>query len=534
MLKKSDFKSLKVLRKVRAISFINILIGLIKKNFKLLVRSRSSALIVLLGPLLIIGLVGAAFNTTNFYNINIGTYSGYYNELTLSILEELEDKNFNVMKTETKEDCISKIKRSELHVCATFPDDMKIGGEEGVVFYVDKTRMNLVWVIIDSVSSKISTRTSELSKELTNVIVSTLDDTRSKIREKESVLAEAIELNLDAKSEIGNFSSGLKKLDLEYSTNELGLGNIRSELSSAISGVGATQDAFEDVYEAISDTENKSYSIAGKFSDARSNVGGMLTDVDDVKKSVSNSLFTMHQVASTLSSIMGSINIVEFSETETIVTPIKTSIEPIISEKTHLNNMFPTLLVLIIMFIGLLLASTLVVREKTSNAYFRNFITPTGDGLFMFGDYLTNFVILFLQMVVVFLVSLLFFKEALLNVLFNTSIVLILVVSCFVMLGMFIGQIFNSEETNTLGAISIGSILLFFSSTILPLETLPKTIRSIANLNPFVIGESMLKEVMLFNADLFIIFEGFVILLVYIVILSFLVFAMRKISKRFI
>ena len=70
--------------------------------------------------------------------------------------------------------------------------------------------------------------------------------------------------------------------------------------------------------------------------------------------------------------------------------PIKTNIEPIVAEKTHLSNMFPTLVILIIMFIGLLLASTLVVREKTSASYFRNFITPTSDGMFMFGDYLTN------------------------------------------------------------------------------------------------------------------------------------------------
>ncbi len=521
-----------MLKKARTLPFINILIGLLKKNFKLLVRSKSSALIVLLGPLLIIGLVGAAFNTTNFYNINIGTYSGYYNEMSLDILDGLEDKNFNVLKVNTKEDCISKIKKSELHVCAVLPDDMQIGGE--VKFFVDKTRMNLVWVIIDSLSSKISTKTTELSEQLTSVVLGTLDETRSKISEKEEALKGAIISNLDVNNEIGNFSSGLKKLDLEYSTKDLGISNIKSELGSAISSAGADTGTFKDVYEAISDTENKSYSLAGKFSDARKNVDVMVTGVDDMKKSVSGSLYTMHQIASTLSSIMGKINAMEHHEAGTIAAPIKTSIEPIISEKTHLSNMFPTLVVLIIMFIGILLSSTLVVREKTSASYFRNFITPTGDGMFMFGDYLTNFVILFLQMIVVFLVSLIFFKEALYSVLFNTSIVLIVVISVFVVLGMFIGQIFNSEETNTLGAISIASIFLFFSSTVLPLETLPASIRSVANLNPFVIGEGMLKEVMLFNADLLVLLEPFVILLVYIIILGGLVFALRKVSKRFI
>ena len=534
MLKKSNLKSLKLLKKVRTLAFGNVLVGLIKKNLKLLLRSKSSALIVLLGPLLIIGLVGAAFNTTNFYNINVGVYTGEYNELTLSVLDELEDKNFNVMKIESKEKCISKIKRSELHVCAVFPNDMQIGSEEGVVFFVDKTRMNIVWVIIDSISSKVSAKTSELSKELTNVLLSTLSETRGLIKERQGSVVGAIESNMELDTKIGESTTVLKELDLEYSTSDLGLGAVKSELTSAISSVGATQDDFSDVYEAIVDVENKSYGVSSKFNDARGKVSEILGSLTTLGGEVKISVDTMHQVAAIMASIMGKINTIAVTEAESIVTPIKTTIEPIIAEKTHLSNMFPTLLVLVIMFIGILLSSTLVVREKTSSSYFRNFITPTSDGMFMMGDFLTNLFVLFLQMAVIFLVSLIFFKEALSSVWFNSTFVILLIVSVFVFLGMFIGNIFSSEETNTLGAISVGSILLFFSSTILPLETLPATIRSVANLNPFVIGESMLKEIMLFNADLFVVFEGIVILLVYILILCFLTFGLRKLSKRFI
>jgi ABC-type polysaccharide/polyol phosphate export permease len=186
------------------------------------------------------------------------------------------------------------------------------------------------------------------------------------------------------------------------------------------------------------------------------------------------------------------------------------------------------------MFIGVLLSSTLVVREKTSPSYFRNFITPTGDGMFVLGDYATNVFVLLLQLTIIFGVSLIFFKEALYTVMLNSSIVLLLVVSVFIMLGMFIGQVFKSEETNTLGAVSISAILLFFSSTILPLETLPGTVRSIANLNPFVIGEGMLKEVMVFNQGLMSVVEPIIILLVYILVLGFLIFTLRKVSKRFL
>ncbi len=534
MLKSSDLKSLKLLRKVRTLSFVNVLFGLIRKNLKLLLRSKSSAIIVLLGPLLIIGLVGAAFNTTNFYNINIGTYSGYYNDLTLSVLQELEDKQFHVLKMNTMENCISKIKRGTLHVCAVFPDDMKIGSEEGVKFYVDKTRMNLVWVIIDSISSKISTRSSELSKEMTSVLLTTLDETRSVVSEKETSVSGAIESNLQMNKEVESYGKELRSVDLKYSTNDLGLDAIRAKVISLGSSVNASESELNSVLRTIGETENKSYEVSRRLSNASSIIEKTITNMGSLGTSIKGSLNTMYQVGNMLANIMGKINSIEYTQAESIVTPIKTSIEPVISEKTHLNNMFPTLLVLIVMFVGLLLSSTLIVREKTSSSYFRNFITPTGDGMFIFSDYLTNVFVLFLQLIVVFLVSLIFFKEALYTVLFNSFFVLLLIVSVFVTLGMLIGQIFNSEEMNTLGAISIGSIFLFFSSTILPLETLPESIRNIAYFNPFVLGESMLKEIMLFNADLFVLFEPILINLVYIAALGSLVFIIRKMGKRFI
>ena len=73
---------------------MNKLFTLIKKNFKLLIRSKSSALVILVGPLLIMMLTGLAFNNTNIYNINIGIFSEGYTNLTDSFIEKLQS-NYN-------------------------------------------------------------------------------------------------------------------------------------------------------------------------------------------------------------------------------------------------------------------------------------------------------------------------------------------------------------------------------------------------------------------------------------------------------
>ena len=61
-----------------------VLLKIIQKNLKLLIRSKSSALIIILGPLLVIFLVGIAFGNISKYSLNIGTYTESYTDITNS------------------------------------------------------------------------------------------------------------------------------------------------------------------------------------------------------------------------------------------------------------------------------------------------------------------------------------------------------------------------------------------------------------------------------------------------------------------
>ena len=97
---------------------------------------------------------------------------------------------------------------------------------------------------------------------------------------------------------------------------------------------------------------------------------------------------------------------------------------------------------------------------------------------------------------------------------------------------MFIGYVFKSGETANIGAISIAVALLFFSNTILPLETLPMGIRSIAELNPFVISESVLRKVTLFNESLADMLGSLALLFAYIVVFAALTYVVREIAGR--
>src|SRR3989344_1145237 len=116
---------------------MNKLFEILRKNILLLVRSKTSALIVLLGPLVLILLISTAFNTTSLYDIKIGAYSDSYSSLSDSIMEQLNADEFKVEKLDSMDVCINSIKTNDIHVCAIFPSDLTIESEENIEFYVD-------------------------------------------------------------------------------------------------------------------------------------------------------------------------------------------------------------------------------------------------------------------------------------------------------------------------------------------------------------------------------------------------------------
>ena len=66
------------------LNFFIKLYYMIVKNLHLLIRSKFSGLIYILGPLLIIFLVALSFNTSTLYDLNIAVYSDAYSNATMA------------------------------------------------------------------------------------------------------------------------------------------------------------------------------------------------------------------------------------------------------------------------------------------------------------------------------------------------------------------------------------------------------------------------------------------------------------------
>ena len=506
------------------------LITYMVKNLKLLMRSKISAFLLLFGPLLLILLIGVAYSSSGIYDLKIAAYSESYSELSDSLIAHLEDDNYKIIKVASQIECENSIKTGAYHVCTVFPPDMRVESADAkeIQFFVDESRKNLVFLMINSIGEKIDLKSSELSLVLTVRIVDALTSTRDNI---DGYIAQMKEL----RSNTGESSNNLEEVedilgDLNFSY-EVNLTNF-DLLDQKIFEINLSGPDFDEVDDNLDKIKSHTNSLKKQIDGLKSGRDKSLNNINEI-------IVSLGTLSSSLTTMIGALTVnaktidsIQVKDAESIVSPITTKIVPISANKSHLYYLFPNLVVMLIMFISLLLGAILVIRERTSKAYFRNFITPSGGFFSMLATYLSILIIIFMQLILVYGVSWFFFKEDLLLMLPLSAFILFFVSTLFILGGLFIGLIAGTEEGATIASISAGSVLLFFSNTILPLEALPLKFRQYIMYNPYVMAQDLLRKVMLFQPTFVEILKNHYITFGMVGVMLILVIIGWKLAKR--
>ncbi len=550
---------------------------IIRKNLKLLMRARSSALIVVFGPLLIILLVGLALNKPTTYDLSIGYYTpDAHNPLTESFMEEVRNNDFVVESFVTEEDCIGSIKDGQTHTCIIFPQDFEIGkeGHNNIEFYVDYSRTNLVYQIIELVSSELDIRTTQLSKDLTQVLITKIQDAKEDLddsllsvitiksiidsinddvqntREKSEDLDFTVEeisfqSMKDSASDLYTDAKNLKSKALTATTEGISFANsvnsseaiaFKTEMESIESSVESiynmTPERYDELEAQIDNASEMITLLNEQLSEGADKNEEVIENLDSIRNSLEDLKGDMDDLKTNTERTISNLENIDITSVESIVSPISTEIKPVLSEDTsQIKFLFPSLLVLLIMFIAIMLSSALILMEKHSKAYFRNLITPTKQSYFVITTFLTSFLVLLIQIIIIITISLYFLQSQILANIGLALVIILLTISVFVLIGMIIGYISGTQEAATMLSIAVGSIFLLLSNFILPIESMAPVMKNLTRFNPFVVSSEMLKKVFLFKANISDIWIDMAIRVSATVILLALTYSINSLSR---
>jgi ABC-type multidrug transport system permease subunit len=456
-------------------------------------------------PLIIILISGYGFNSNNLSSVVVGTHIGgeLTSQVSQNILDNFQEKGFAVKKYSSLQDCILSVKTAENQICISIPGNLSLEGNlEEVVFYVDYSRTNLAYTLINSVREDVFVESSEVGEVLVqNLIDSLIESKRLLIEEKEI---------LETISKGGN---SIEELEENFYNPENSLDDIVSSLKNYENSslIQEEINSLEEILEEVSLNSD--------------NFDELNSEIDDLQEEISLAV-------NKVDSIIEYLNSVNLMDAEDVVSPIKTQINSIVPESTKREYFLPVVISLISLFGSFLISSTLVIKNKKTRAYFRNFVTPTRNLTFIFSTYFTCLIILLLQFILVFLGLHFIFHMNFFLMPLEIILTLILSWSVFIFLGMFLGYLFRSEETIIFASVLISSALIFFSNLILPLENISVKLFEIAQYNPFVILESSLKKIYFFNLTIVSLWQNLLVLLGFSLIFCLSTFLIRKLTKE--
>lgn len=524
------------------------------KNLKLLFRSRQTAFTIVFGPLLIILLVGFAFSNGEDMRITVGTYASVYTPLADGVIQELNEKGYVVNVLSDEEACLDAVKVGTSQMCIIFPGDFEIRDNHTneVQFHVDISRINLVYAVIDQLGDEFHLRSAAVSQDLTSRLVATLAASRTVFDEQVQNAERLQKLRQEADTYLSESDGKLSAQDLNFTFMDLRLMRGQAtglqqdakqindlaleQLDTAISVLNDAKkdieenaskekielaiDEFEQarieidaIYEEspgkLAEISSMIDSAAAKIESLESDYGQVQEDVAFVGERLRKALQDIQAMRQLLLEMKGSlgyqrdrIDQLEVTEVGSIVSPITTVIRPVSAERSNLTFTYPYVLMLVIMFMGLMLGSTLIVMDKNSAAAFRNFTTSTRDEFHIFVSFLTTFLILLAQVFIILLFSYALVRGPLLNN-FGTSLAIILLaITLFSFLGMIVGYLSRSQESAMITCITIGSVSLFISNLVVPIEGMNQLIRLFTTVNPYVLLSELLKKSILFGTPI--------------------------------
>ena len=552
---------------------------LTKKNLRLLIRAKSSALIVFFAPLLIILILGLSFNTTSKYGLNIGVHSTAANDDTTSFINSLKEQEFNVIKYDTLDQCTQDVKQSLIHTCIDLPPSLKVESNQPIeiTFYIDQSKINIVWMVQQTIQEKFNLKEQQLTENIASDLLGKLSDTNAKIATEIPKLNTAKDKNDNAVKNTDDTKTSLASLDLNApttvydltaidqfktqlsaqllatsqkiadtkiqadkmnasSTDKKKISALLLETDQTLANASALLDSegigsLNAVTTLVSSIQTDLDATKTKLTTASDKIKTSNTNLDSVKSSLTESISQLQSIQSTLNQINTNLQSQKITQAGVIAKPLITKIQPVSTQKTHLSYLFPILLILVIMFSSLMLGTSLVMMEKNSPAFFRNFFLPIRKITFILSIYLTNVILILIQVAIILLLSLLFIPE-ISPILLSLALILFLAASIFTFLGMVIGYFFTSEETSTLASISVGSLLLFISGTILPLEATSPAIRSIISFSPYVIAERAVRELVIFQAPLSSLWVDILLLLGYTIVLFLIIIVAESVLHK--
>lgn len=555
-------------------------IEMFKKNIKILVNNKVSFSILFLGPILLLLLMTLMYYNENSYSFQVGVINSIGSETEEIINSELNLNGFYIVNYDSKNQCIVALQEARVQSCIIYPENFNIekGRENEIIILVDNSKAQVKEVVENILRTTLQGGSYALSKKHINDLIENLEYLEETLNTSISTNTNKQVQVQEIKNTITLIRNDVLKADLAYNPNTLDLDEIETGaeqlLKSKTNFVNSINDELKDALnktievtsliklENISDEKKQeiddaldlikdnvdlaqrsleSYgSSSYTFTTFEKKLTSLIDDLDDVEQDLSSSFRSQKssiekgfdQVETLDSSIesQSQIHLASLNQTQsynlrdadTLLTPVSLTFEDAFkSSNSKLGSLFPFIFGTLILLLSLFLGSVLSFKEKTSQSRFRNALAAPPSSKVIIAQISSVVVLLYAQISVIAILFYVFFIKSLYLDLAIILMLLFLFLIVFVSIGIFIGQIAQSQLSLFISQLMVLFLLFLTSGVLLPLELLSSSLVSILEYtNPYLAMQNILRKILLFSVPLSsILFELIVLGVIFVVIL---------------
>ena len=558
---------------------------LIERNLRILMRSKATLVVILAVPLLAVLLASVSFDNDNQYALKLAVFGQYVPRIANQFLVDLRKNGFQVDKVASADACQSLVKEGKYHACLLINADSK--NQVSMTMLVDYAKIQVVDYLLSKVSDRISMQSSQVSLNMTEAILSRIESSRDEVNKNRFIITalttgqEQVGRQLD---ELGARLAGIDpKVDmdapqkladnLESSKALTHLDSVQQLKNDLISSISDFSNTIEAVLKdsAMSESEKNAIRLiistndgkVKKISDefrvteklSQNDVEGLHSQLKNVVASLSalqsqldaaqdarfeanvqirklkgtlqDNLLKIVVLQSALNKIGSSVDTLKVSRDD-VLHPFKTDIRPIAASQSRLRAIFPTVLVFMIMISGTLLAASMVAFHRQNPGSLRDSLMPVHTAIRMLAMFATVGVLLAGQAILGLGLAVAMLGFNVVPGIPSASLALFGIITVFSLLGMVLGFFFATEQAAVIAGVAITTGALILSDALLPLESMPRVVAIIANLNPFVLGSEAVRRALLYNTSVLFALPRFFLLLLYGMILALILAFVQK------
>ena len=573
------------------------IISIFLKNLLTISRNWSYFLVLFICPLVLILISGAMLQSNNLANIKIGVVNedpGFYigiGERQYSDTPQTfdyEEYERNIINYANLADCIFDLTNSKNSLC------INVIGKDGphqITVYLDNTRRLMSFYarqfvlqkVLDTQTGAIEQTSDTFNQKL--IVFSTslenakteLIDVQKELDEQEKVLLEykvklnEVQRNFDyvypklkdleptikqmkssGSGDINTLKNNIAQIRNQKNQIQTEVNNLQSFLSIKLSGNDYTlaNNYFNNINYYLSSIDSSLYNIENsayltKTTEIVNNVDLAITYLDNIKQTLDDLERDLDKAITRIRTTREKVDLF-ITQLDKSNNELKQFSEQIGSSKVSLSFKdvftissnpvflaFPLLITIIISFTSIVLSNMFVLKQVNQASYFRDIMTPTKDIYFLLSDYLVN---LFFVVIEVFVLSLIgIYWVGIPSYLIFTFIVpIFLAASVFIFIGMSLGYLLKSQNMSMLISIFLVMLMFLFSDVLAPSELSGEVIQFFMSINPFVILNNALSDILLLNHGLmaYDVSESLGKLFVLLISMFLIAYLAKKISKE--